>query len=563
MHGDEQVLATSEVKPRSTGLWHSAPQLMRISSHIAVWVSVLGSLAIELARGWRPVQDNAAIASHAFQTFTSHPPLVGMSSTAGDAGHTAYGPGPLEFWLLAVPVRIDATHGLLWGAALLAGAALSLAIEALWSSRFWPGCGVVAFAVVDMMWLTPSVLENISWNAYFPIPFFIATLALAWVVSTGRFGWWPPMVFVASVASQSHLIFSFPCTLLALAAPVLGLTLGGRTERLRWLWIGFGVAAACWTAPLLQQLFGVQGNIATLFSSQSGRAKLGFHFALSVIGRIGRPSPVWLTRQPTTFFPLVHFENDAGPVVGLAIFGLLAAVAVRAWITQRRTLVALAGVGLVGLVGVLVAYAMIPTDRSISTFYLLNLLWPFGILVWATLGWAVATVVADIAGRRHRKTQPVSESNSHPDASMRRVGIPALLGIAVITIVCVLGIRQFAGFRPTEATVSWNTSEAASVAAIAPAIERAVPAGPVAFLVVGTSNLMFSTRAIELGVGWQLLSDGWAPGLQFPDGTHAGLVIPADKAYTAVAVTMAGDRVISVRTAPCRTSPAQCLGISH
>ena len=151
-------------------LFAKTPLVVRVASHVVVWVTVLVSLGVELGHSWRPVGDNAAITSRAFQTFSLHPPVLGMLSTASGNGHTVYDPGPLLFWLLAIPVRIDAMHGSLWGAALLAGITLSLAVEAVWSTHLWPACGVIAFVVADMFWLTPSVFENIVWNAYFPHP---------------------------------------------------------------------------------------------------------------------------------------------------------------------------------------------------------------------------------------------------------------------------------------------------------------------------------------------------------------------------------------------------------
>jgi hypothetical protein len=533
-------------RPDAPTMSRVTPEVMRILSHVAVWASVLAALGLELSRGWRPVGDNAAIASHAFQTFTSHPPLVGLSSTAGVLGHPVFGPGPLMFWLLAIPVRIDPTHGLLWGAALLAGAALSLAIEAVWSIRLWPGCAVIAFAVVNMFWLTPAALENISWNAYFPIPFFIATLALAWVVGTGWLGWWPPLVFVASVASQAHLIFSIPGTLLTLAAPFVGIALNGRPRRVRWLWIGFGVATACWIAPLLQQAFGTEGNIAAMFSSQSGQAKLGLRFALSVIGRVGGPTPIWLTHQPTAFLSLVEFEYSPMAGLGVAVLAVVAGVLIWGLVTNRWSLAALAGTGLIGLVGTMVAYAIIP----------------LGILVWAMAGWGVVSVVADIVRLRKGKTLPSSVNTSTQEVWKRWQSPVALTGVVVIAVVFAIGIRQFSGFVPTEATVSWNTSESTAVAAIAHSIEHAVPTGRVEFVVLGGPQSLAAQLAIDQGVGWQLESDGWTPGLESPIGVHAGLVIPAKTVYTAVAVNMAGDRVASVRTARCRTSSLACLAIS-
>src|SRR5664280_1390688 len=210
----EAVGAVADVSDSDerTGWWSHMPFVVRVVSHAAVWVGVLTPMVVIISKGWIATGDNAAIATRSYQALTFHPPLVGLPSAAGiGLGHSLYDPGPLEFWLLAVPVHIDTTNGLFLGASLLGAAVLSVAIEAIWSTKLWLGCALVAFTVLDLLWLTPAVLENLHWKAYFPIPFFIATIALAWVVGTGRFGWWPVMVFVASVASQSHLLFVIPC----------------------------------------------------------------------------------------------------------------------------------------------------------------------------------------------------------------------------------------------------------------------------------------------------------------------------------------------------------------
>src|ERR1700727_554324 len=46
----------------------------------------------------------------------------------------AYDPGPLQYWLLAIPVHLDPRAGVVWGAALCCMVAASLAIEAAWSA---------------------------------------------------------------------------------------------------------------------------------------------------------------------------------------------------------------------------------------------------------------------------------------------------------------------------------------------------------------------------------------------------------------------------------------------
>lgn len=540
----------------TTGTW--VPAVVRVASHCTVWVSVLVSLGVELAHGWRPVGDNAAITARAFQMLTTHPPVLGLLSTAGSTGHPVYDPGPLLFWLLAVPVHLDPTHGALWGAALLAGVTLSVAIEALWSARLWPACGILALAVADMFWLTPSVFENIAWNAYFPLPFFIATLALTWVVGTGRFGWWPVLVFTASVAAQSHLLFSIPCTLLALAAPVIAVAVGTRPPRLRWLWAGLGVAAACWLAPLLQQVFGGSGNISALFGSQSGQHALGSSFALSVIGRIGHLPPIWLTHQPTDIYALGAFETTAKAVTGIILLVLLAATAAWAVVSHRRALAALAVTGFVASVGFVAAVAIFPYAKALSLYYLLDLLWPLGIMIWATVGWGVCSVVA--AASRRRVHVP-NESANGPGGRYGRPWTEAasLLVVLAIAVMCILGIHEAAGAVPSENTVSWDSVDAASIANIAAAIEHRVPPGPVEFRITGGTRSLISDLWISEGVGWKLKSDGWSPGLDQLQSEYTGLSVPAGAPFTAVGVSLDGTSVTSLTTVHCHTTVAACL----
>ncbi|MGH8995049.1 MAG: hypothetical protein ACRDYB_03285, partial [Acidimicrobiales bacterium] len=140
---------------------------VRIASHAAVWSAVLVPTLVELARGWRAFGDDAAIASRSYQVFSMHVPLTGLASAASfQTGHAVFDPGPMLFYLLSAPVRIDPAHGLMWGAALWAGIALSVAVEAAWSVARWVGAAVVAFVVLDLLWLTPQVFDNLPWNAY-------------------------------------------------------------------------------------------------------------------------------------------------------------------------------------------------------------------------------------------------------------------------------------------------------------------------------------------------------------------------------------------------------------
>ena len=82
--------------------------------------------------GWMPTGDDAAIALRSWNSLTAHGPLVGQATRLA---HGVFDPGPLEYWLLAIPVHISPNHGVLWGAAICCMAACSLAIEAAWAVR--------------------------------------------------------------------------------------------------------------------------------------------------------------------------------------------------------------------------------------------------------------------------------------------------------------------------------------------------------------------------------------------------------------------------------------------
>jgi hypothetical protein len=529
---------------------------------VAVWVTVLVSIGVEIGNNWRPVGDNAAIASRAYQTFSAHPPLVGMLSTAGRTGHTLYDPGPLLFWLLAVPVHLDTTQGVLWGAAVLSGAVLSVAIEAVWTTRLWAGCGVIAFAVADMFWLTPSVFENISWNAYFPIPFFIATLALTWVVGCGRFGWWPVLVLTASVAAQAHLLFSIPCAALAVCAPLAGLALGSRPRRLRWLWVGLVVAIACWIAPILQQIFGVSGNLGALAGGESGQSRLGVSFALSLMGRVALPGPAWLAHQPTTAAGLFSFESAAKAASGVVVAAVLIATLAWAWVTKRSSLAAAAIACFLANITLLVSFAVFPTKNALNLFYLIDVVWPLGVMIWATILWALMTVVVDVAHRQSGSRHPITNDTVGDHARKRWQAAGALAGVVVVALVCLQGVREASRFTPHEDTVSWNQSDAHAIANVSRAVEQAVTAGPVVVSIMNAPGSVISAIWINEGVAWQLEADGWAPGLSTFEADYTGLKLPSGTEYTQVAVTMDETKVASVTTAHCRVGVARCTPLT-
>src|SRR5438874_711064 len=56
---------------------------------------------------WMPLGDQGIIATRAYDVLSTHAPLLGQYSEASTVtGQPTYSPGPLLYWLLALPARI-------------------------------------------------------------------------------------------------------------------------------------------------------------------------------------------------------------------------------------------------------------------------------------------------------------------------------------------------------------------------------------------------------------------------------------------------------------------------
>ncbi len=523
----------------------------RIVSHGAVWTAVLVPMFVVLAHGWTAGGDFASISIRAFQSTLLQTPVVGMVSTAGSVGHNISDPGPLLFRLLAIPVRIDPAHGALWGAALLGGAALSVAVEATWSTGRWLGCAIIGFCALDLVWLVPQVFETLMWNAYFPIPFLVATIVVAWVVCLGGYGWWPVLVATASIAAQSHLFFVLPCVPLIIVAPVAALWVAGRPHRLRWLVIGIVVGVACWLAPLLQNLH-AQGNLTAILRGNGGQAE-GIAFGLRAVATAGSPWPIWLKHEPSGYFGTLAFLHANGPLAGFLVLVLLAVIAVASWRGGHRSLTSLALVALICSIGFTVSLAIFPVKNTLSLDYLIYGLWVLGVVLWTVVGWAVALVIP-AAVRRFSSSTVLTPPRGYP-----WVNTVAVVAVAALLTV---GFAAVWPYRSGRASTTSTLEEAryTTIKAASRAIERRIPRGPVvvAFHEVGGKTLSrYDAGVISEGVAWQLEADGWQPGLFGIEASYTGLT-PSLRAATAI-VGLNGFRVISVVRKPCRWMTAGCL----
>jgi hypothetical protein len=456
------------------------------------------------------------IAIRSWAVFTSRPPLVGeFSQASGCAGHVAFHPGPLLYWMLALPVRMDPAHGVLWGAAVWCAVAMAICVEAAWAVRgVWGALAVGAGSVV-LAATQPAVFIRSMWDPFFGVAWFAATCIAAWAVGRGRLWWWPVLVLAASVAAQSHLEYTFPAAVLAILAPLPHIR-----RRLRgaggWKWLPVGIAAgaACWAAPVVQQLSGHPGNVSVLLRCVGGHQVMGGRFGLETLAAAVTPPPLWFHHPPNSFGSLLHALTAHPSGVGIAVLAALIVIAAAAWIAHRWDLAALAGVALLVAGSTVWEFALQPTSTVLNLIYLDVLLWPVGMLAWGVAALLVVEAVetwgASPRWQRQfgRVSSPAWPKHDHRLLAQSQARTALLLSAtAAVFVGGTVNAASLAG-----AATNPVVQEAAGrgtfrgVSAAAAAAKQVVPRGPLVISVYA-QNAMVSYDLLY-GTIWVLISQG-------------------------------------------------------
>jgi hypothetical protein len=506
------------------------PQVVRLASHATTWTLVIVPTVIQMAHGWRPTRDDAMISIGSYNVLSAHSPTVGAWSQASQGlPHAFYDIGPLLFWLLAIPVRLDPGQGAMWGAALVCGIALSLSVEAAWSVRGWPAAVAMALIAADLGWQT-QVFADLVWNPHFGLVFMTGAAATGWAVVSGRVGWWPLTVLFASVAAQCHLLYAVPAVGLALLAPVVALALDRRPSRWRWLVAGVVVGAVCWAVPLGQQVFGHPGNLSLVAGSGSSRPRVGAGFGLHALATAVSPRPVWLSTFP--FLTVPHFLHSHSGSWAVASVVFLVAVAAGAGLARRRELAALALVALVLCVGTAVSFGALPRDDVIVVAYLAIYLWVVGAVVWIVVLWGAGELVVTAARRLGGVDHRVGWWA--PWAVGCQLAVTALL-----VVVAMAGVRTL--IPAAHSRVAAVGLDRPLDEAIARSVAGRVGRGPVAVTIrpasFGPAYGYFGVD--DWGMAFVLLTEGRHPGLTngfYGPATH--LTVPPGSHWTHVTVTV-------------------------
>jgi len=368
-------------------------------------VGLLAALPIIIAAGyamtddWAPLGDDAYIGIRAFDVFTDRSPLVGQRSSgaSGVLTETAYSPGPLLFWLLAIPVRLPdpVWMTLTTGAVNVASVIGAIVLARRRGGR--PLMFATAIAIPVMLASLPAETYADVWNSSAPLMPLVLLVFLAWSVASGDHRLLPLTVVVASFAVQSHLTFVAPAAGLTLVALGCAIAFGlARRWPRRWVIATLAAAAVCWSAPLIDQAVHRPGNFVVLVRSAfSDEPSLGFSAGWRAVTHMVGVPPWWLQDNRETLDRIGDLSVRPGALAiasALLVLAALGVVALAGWRRRRPDLFAAGALGLTLCVAVGLGASSTPTNAFGTVVYTLRWASPAGMCVWLLLGWGAATL---------------------------------------------------------------------------------------------------------------------------------------------------------------------------
>jgi hypothetical protein len=393
--------------------------------------------------GWRPSWDTAFIQLRVLDVGTVRTPLIGMPSTVSQSlAATAHHPGPMHFWLLALPNLFTR-----WTPAGLAVAQAvvnaALAVLSLLAARATGGTRAMWSAVA--LWLVAAVLMGDEmlhdpWNPH------MATIALLAAAISAAAVWQAEssvaivsLIVSASAAAQSHLSGLIPAAALVIAAAgCVARRRGWRSSR-GYIILGAISFVVCWSGPLLDQLLHRPGNLRTLLTAgDSLGASFGFIAGIDRLARAVTPPGLIRSGVPSVM-------TGAGLWVGRIVLVALVAVLISSIVhrTRRGNRSTAAPIALVLAAATWIGQSITPvTFGSVFGRHMWELMWPASIAIWAAVC-AVAVEVIDgvhmrLAHEPSMRHQPVT---SHEPVTTKRLATgqrflrPAMFAVLFVGLI--------------------------------------------------------------------------------------------------------------------------------
>jgi hypothetical protein len=451
------------------------PAARRVTSALATLAWVLVAAApvvagvIAVRGGWTAISDWAMIAARTLETFSSDPPLVGMpTSLSFQTERVLFHPGPLPFWLYAVPTRLlgEPGYGLIVGAVAINVAAV-VAMALMFRRprvRLLVVAGALAVALLESS-MGGQLLRD-PFNPSVAVLPLLATFVATWSVLAGHPRSMVVLAVFGSIAAQAHVINLPAFGMLVLVAGGHLLVVGWRSRgtdggraRLRWAAISAGVLLLCWSGPLVDQVAG-DGNLWGLLTDGSAADGAGLRFGFE------RLVETMTVRPGTPFDQGREYPPPEVPtavvLAAAAIAAGMAVLAVRAWRSGRRELAAIQVAALLAAAAAALTTAQVPTYSTLSPNN--NLIWlPVRSLVVLAVGWGLVAVVGAVAG---------ADLASRLGDRARRLVAPAVALVGVVAVAASL-----AGIGPLDPRGDGGSGSWGAARTHATAIAGAVPAG--------------------------------------------------------------------------------------
>jgi hypothetical protein len=448
--------------------------LLTLAAGLAAATPVISATVKAVQAGWVPVADRGIIATRAHDVFTSHMPLVGQYTLAGEVtGRVTHSLGPMLFWLLAP----TAYYGSDVGMTLTMGAFNTLCIVGCVALARRRGGRVLmvmtALAIALMCQSLAAETFHDVWNPSAGLFPFTLLIFLCWSLACGEYRLLPLTVLVASFVVQTHLTY-LPPTIGLLAVGLGGLAAGSTARRRRrklepvekasvgggapvgaaaaaraataaaprsrrrrsvllWGLATVLTATFCWSATIYGQLTEHPGNL-TLVAEAATRHKatlgadVGWHAIVRAVGI----APWWLQTPKSRWQRKYEVRSTPGALATSSTIAMLAALALAAIIAlvrRRRDLAALALTALVLCPALGAVAASTPTPRRLSATLGYTMWWgsQAGMVVWLALAWVLLLVAgwmlrkamhaARSTGRLAAGDAPTSQPTTTPPTS--------------------------------------------------------------------------------------------------------------------------------------------------
>jgi hypothetical protein len=348
--------------------------------------------------GWQPTGDRAYIATNAFDVLTGRTPLLGPLSAGATAaaGQETHSPGPLLYWLLAVPARFLGAPWLQVTAGVV-NVACVLGLVGLAERRGGRALQVAtAIAIPLVIASLPAETHSDIWNPSASLLPFTLLVFVCWSLACGEYRLLPLAVLLANFGAESHLTLAVP-TAGVLLVGIAGLIASRPVRRgepvWRWVIAAVLVGLLCWSAPLIEQSTGSPGNLSLLAEAATTSqptlgSSAGWH---AVVHTAGIP-PWWLQgpRNPLQRIGDLSAPAASGSAVSAAfVLAGLAVVALLGLQRRRGDVFAAGALGLALCLGVGLDAASTPQAELTTVDYTLRWAAPAGMCAWLFLGWSL------------------------------------------------------------------------------------------------------------------------------------------------------------------------------